>query len=422
MKKFLVLLIIGAMMFAIVSGLASCGPEEEPAPDQPYEYDDFVADAQANTPAKVTTLVHYTIGDDRLNGKYITYTGGEIVTFHYEYDRYATVEEGADTRIVRTVGTIYYKDGLVAAADGDDEPSEWVAVAPSGINVGVALDKCKDIAVLNSAKSVATVVLSGDKIVDVLGTDLAAVGDVNLTISVNNGYLNNVKIDYTTERGASVIVETSYTYSTATSADVDLEVAIANVAALCRVSNPAKIETTTKQRTSSLTQTGKATMTRGTIGGKQAAIYVRTVEKLANVENAKPIQTEKVTLEYLEDVGLRINGGEWNPNGQSFAPSEGFLKLNLPASDRLMDKSYQNGVLTFTIAQRDVASALAEILDGETVDADVTVSITNAAGVIVKISLAYTLEVDDYEAINQSDIDVQIDAVYSYDLEEITIH
>ncbi len=469
MKKFLLLLLVGAMLLSSCVALASCDligggehtavdedgdgkcdvcGQDMPAKNEPHEAidkdgdgkcdtcgqnmpeiadtpdltaDDFVAYVQAHSPAKVTTVVNYTTASDTLKGKYVTMTEDDIVVFRYEYDRFATVDEEADSRIVHETGTVYYKDGRIFDGEELTDDAEWTAVTPAGINVGLDLEKCKAAATVNG--SVLSVVLSGEAIREVLGTDLGASGDVALAVTVNNTYLNNVKIEYTSANGAGVVVETSYTYDTSESADVALNVAIANVSSLCRVSNPTKISTVATQKTGVLTEVSRGVMTIGMIDGKRAATYVRSVQTLTNVENAgieTPINTTTNTWEYIEGVGSRLNGGEWDADSIDIAPAAGFLNFRLAGNYE--NASYENGVLSFIVPAAKVSAALGSFLNGETVDADVKVSISNAGGVISSIVLEYTLEADEESgAINPNDVEVRIEATYSYDLEEITI-
>lgn len=424
MKKFLVLLIVCAMLATVLTSCDLSGIIGGEGGQTEYTLEDLIKDAGYYDPAKVTTLVEYNRGGDTLRGTYVTVVSGDVTTFNYEYERYATVEEEAESRIVTSTGVITYKDGLVSTQVGDEKPSEWAVVTPSGINTTkLDLNAAIDVAVMNEAKTTATFTLEGDLIEKVLGTALDAEGAVVLDVTVSNSYLSGVKLVYKTTAGADVIVNTSYTYAADGSQELTVDEALAYVAALYRVSVPTKSVVKTTQKVGLIVLNGEAVLKVGTIGGKVAATYEKHIEELGDVLSATAVKKTDTLYEYLEDYGARKDGGAWVAENADFRPVAGFLGMNLSKAV-VNDAHYENNTFTFVVKAADVANVFGYQLTDATgkkeINADITVSISNAGGVITAVTLAYTVE-PDADAVNQNEMVVKIVAEYSYDLEQITI-
>ena len=204
MKKFICLLIALTCVF----GLVSCGDEKA---------DGFIKLVNGSVPTKITTLTSINDGEEILNGKYETVIDGQNSEMSYRYERYATVEEAADSYIKIVEGTVYYKNGLYS-----EDGVNWVAATPDAIASQVALNLDSkllgDYTISKDGKTLTTTVTS-EQAVKLLGVDVEANDDkVSITIVHNGTYLSTVTVAYTTAT-ASVIIDTSYTYNTVSAAE-----------------------------------------------------------------------------------------------------------------------------------------------------------------------------------------------------------
>lgn len=215
MKKFiivlLVLAIIGGGAFAgyyfLLSGNGGLGDIFGGGKS------DLYAIANNSRPTKITTDVSYVTNEgDNLSGYYVTTVDGNDTIFEYSYDRLYTpaesVAEGTDERIKTVEGVIYYNDGVYSGDQG-----EWKPGTGTAYDIKFYLDKAdlKDVT-LNEDGTVLTAKVAPEKAVNVIGTDLKAVGDISLTVQTNGVNLTMVTVTCDTANGAMTI-RTSYTYN-----------------------------------------------------------------------------------------------------------------------------------------------------------------------------------------------------------------
>ena len=205
-----------------------------------------------------------------------------------------------------------------------------------------------------------------------------------------------------------------------------IEKDVKDVASMYESSAPTKIVTTVKNTVGTREYDAEYTLVTGKIGDKIATVYtywyekLRSVEDGANSEIVGPEEIVKGSREFLEDSGVRENGGKWDDEGYNFAPAAGDIAIDLKFSN-LVDPKYENNVLTFSVApdkaQDVLAVVLGEDLDEGAIAGNVSVTITNAGSVITGITVVYTVAAtDDYP-----EIVTTVSAVYTYDLEKITL-
>lgn len=204
MKKFICLLIA----LTCVLGLISCGKDEVA---------EFAELVNASSPTKITTLTSLNDGEETLNGKYETVIDGQNSEMSYRYERYATVEEAADNHIKTVEGTVYYKNGLYSE-DGEN----WISATPDAAAQQVALNldakSLGEYTISKDGKTLTTTVTS-EQAEKILGVNVNASDDkVTITVVHNGTYLSTVTVAYTTSAG-SVTIDTSYTYTTVSSAE-----------------------------------------------------------------------------------------------------------------------------------------------------------------------------------------------------------
>ena len=201
MKKIISLLLALACVFAIVS----CGGGEATA-----SVEDIVNNSK---PTKVTTMVSY-VGAKTLNGKFINTIDGEKSIYEYNFEKLSTVAEMNKDSVKTIAGKIYYKDGQVSMNEGDSWESSAVTEV---VDFKLKLDprNFKTYNYTADGNSV-NATIAPDKVALVLGVNISTASDVSVNIVTNGKFLNRITIAYETTGGASVVVDTSYTYSPVT--------------------------------------------------------------------------------------------------------------------------------------------------------------------------------------------------------------
>lgn len=212
MKKILCLLLIIVSVFALMA----CGDEPPVTPDGPTEptaEEKFIETVDSSEPTKITTLYSYvTAKNDVLNARYVTEIKADGYTFEYKKDRIAAVEEAAPDAIVTDNGVVYYKDGKYST-DGETWFSEAPDVDALNMKFDISLDNIGESYTFNEEYTELTVTADNDGAKAIFGIDFAASGDITVKICTNGKYLTTVSVSYTTASGATVTLDTSYTYN-----------------------------------------------------------------------------------------------------------------------------------------------------------------------------------------------------------------
>ena len=199
MKRLICVVLAIASVFALVS----CGDGD---------LKEFLEVVESTTPTTVKTLTTIATDDEILNGVYTTKLNGDDFDFEYSYERYATVEDEAETYIVTVEGVVYYKDGKYSE-DGEN----WFVNKPSAIPQQFSLNIDKDLFTeytINADKTSLIATISPENAEAVFGTGnaIAATGNITLAVKTNGIYLTSVSVIYDSSFGR-VSVDTSYTYS-----------------------------------------------------------------------------------------------------------------------------------------------------------------------------------------------------------------
>lgn len=210
MKKILCLLLALVAVFSIVA----CGEEEPPVvPPAASAEEQFIDTVDSSEPTKITTLYSYiTEEDDALNARYVTEIKEDGYTFSYKKDRFAKIEEASKDPIITEEGVVYYKDGQYST-DGET----WFAEAPDVdamvMKFDISLDNIGENYSFNESYTELTVTTDNTGAKNILGIELDAIGEVTVKVTTNGKYLTLISVAYTTESGASVTLDTSYTYN-----------------------------------------------------------------------------------------------------------------------------------------------------------------------------------------------------------------
>lgn len=170
--------------------------------------------AEKSTPTRIVTDVAYlTNAGDALSGYYRTTTDGTNVTFEYYYEKINTPAEslatGDSRRIVPVEGVIYYKDGTYSSGDGES----WRPGTGTAFDLKLNFDKdlFKNATVGEDGNSL-SVKFNAAELAAFIGTDLNAVGEATVNITVIGQNLTSVSVSCSTDNGQLTITN-SYTYS-----------------------------------------------------------------------------------------------------------------------------------------------------------------------------------------------------------------
>ena len=209
---------------------------------------------------------------------------------------------------------------------------------------------------------------------------------------------------------------------------------IAAIADMYKASKPSKIIGTAVQTVGDKQLTSAYTLTKGEVLGKEAIVYEKTYsEMLDATEGATAIAvpafaTKNQKIEYLEGMGVRYDNGLWKKNDTSF--TVGQVSLNF-YSKIIGDRyTYENNVLTFTVLAADTGKLFGE---GNEVNADVYVKVVTDGSWVKSVAIDYTILAHELDTgkldsngnpviISIPDNVVDIDIIYEYDLQYITIN
>lgn len=157
---------------------------------------------------------------------------------------------------------------------------------------------------------------------------------------------------------------------------------------------------------------------------KQVKQRFRPVSSGSNASILDNIETQTLEKEYIQGMGVRVKGGNWDPTAPSFAPEEGSLGLNLTDS-LITDVKEEGKTISFKVAKANTSTVF-----GKEIAGDVLVVIKHDGAKIVGISLTYTepatvlddpLNNPDLPNPELPDTKVSIEVAYSYDIEKINI-
>ncbi len=210
MKRTFGLILVLVLTLGCVFSLASCKKESA-----------IYGLAAAASPTKTVTLTDYVTKDGKTYaGEFTMEVEGNNSIFYFNYQKPGTVEDGmadVEAGIVpkptrELEGYIYFKDGKFSV-DGD----EWKAEAPTAASFKFDLKPEYLTGVsTNKEDTELNAELTPDNAIKVLGTDLKPSGNVKLTVKTNGANVTRVIIEYATADGASVRIDTSYTYNSVT--------------------------------------------------------------------------------------------------------------------------------------------------------------------------------------------------------------
>ena len=192
---------------------------------------------------------------------------------------------------------------------------------------------------------------------------------------------------------------------------------IAAINRMYSVSCPTKIEGTAERKIGDRVYESTEMIIVGKVDGKDAAVYESSYEELASIEEGAetPIVTRVTRVEYLEGKGTRTNGGNWDAEGKSFAPTNGSIAINI-TSETVSNAAFSEDGKTFTCTVK-AANTAAVFGEGEGIASDVSVTITTNGTQVTAVEMSWQVAATE----ETPAVEVTVRTVYSYDLEVISL-
>lgn len=211
MKKIICLIL--ALTIAVVSlcAFASCSGEKKMLKE-------FAETVKRTSATKIVTIVDVEDkSGEKLGGIYsLEIEGGNSVS-DYNFTTYRTIGEGAGdyangetpSRFKTVAGKAYYKDGKISY-DGD----AWVAGDPVAVDIRFDLktELLKDPSFSEDGTTLEAKI-SAENSKAILGVDLNADGDIEITVVTAASRLTSISVSCTTKNGATMSIRTSYSYN-----------------------------------------------------------------------------------------------------------------------------------------------------------------------------------------------------------------
>lgn len=228
MKKILSLMLILACVFSLAAcsiggtGNTPGGTTNPPAGEDVVDV--FAMAAKGAVPTKIVSLSTYSGKDLKgdafsMAGSFSQVVNGNNSILDFKYDRFATIEEMADSYIVSVEGAIAVKDGKTKTIGDSLAAKDWEAVIPSLQQIG-AFNLTKEVLPadyqLSADGQKLSVSLTREEALKVIGIVIDASGEISLEVEGNGKNISMVVISYTAASGASVRVASSYTYGAQT--------------------------------------------------------------------------------------------------------------------------------------------------------------------------------------------------------------
>ena len=203
-------------------------------------------------------------------------------------------------------------------------------------------------------------------------------------------------------------------------ADAEVQDVLDALSELIRTSTPTQSKVSTLTGNADINLKSDLTITMGELSGKTAALYVHEYETLNDV-GATEAKTKVVeTKEYVDGMGLRIDGGLWETDQPSFVRRLTPYRMNLDGTLIKSVRTSDDGmIITFTVPM-DNASDVFTSFDAKTIasmTSDISVRIETDGSAVTCMEIAY----DTKGVTNMTNSKVEIKAQYSYDLQSITL-
>ena len=203
-------------------------------------------------------------------------------------------------------------------------------------------------------------------------------------------------------------------------ADTSAQEILDALSELIRTSTPTQSQVSTVTGNADINLKSDLTITMGELSGKTAALYVHEYETLNDIGSdvAKSLIVE--TKEYVDGMGLRIDGGIWETEESSFVRRITPYRMNL---DNTLIKSLlvsEDGLVVSFIVPMDNAADVFTSFDAKAIasmTSDISVRIETDGSSVTYMGIEYATK----SVTNMANPVVTIKAQYSYDLQRITL-
>lgn len=192
------------------------------------------------------------------------------------------------------------------------------------------------------------------------------------------------------------------------------------LADLIRTSAPTQSMVTTVTGTKDVNLKSELTITMGELSGKEAALYVHEYESFNDLgsKDAKTLTVE--TKEYVDGMGLRIDGGLWEPDQGNFVRKIVPYRLTLDAT--VVKSLLVNADITEAtfVVPLENATDVFTSFDSKTIasmTSDISVTIKTDGTAVTLMALEYSIK----SVAGMENPTVKVVAEYSYDLQSITL-
>ena len=203
-------------------------------------------------------------------------------------------------------------------------------------------------------------------------------------------------------------------------ADAEVQDILDALSELIRTSTPTQSKVTTVTGNADINLKSDLTITMGELSGKTAALYVHEYESLNDV-GATAAKTKVVeTKEYVDGMGLRIDGGLWEVDQPSFVRRLTPYRMNLDGTLIKSVRASDDGMIVSFTVPMDNASDVFTSFDAKTIasmTSDISVRIETDGSSVTTMSIVYETK----SVTNMANPTVEIKAQYSYDLQSITL-
>lgn len=201
MKKIICLILALCCVFSLVS----CDRDAKK----------FIELVNASQPTKILTITSFNDGERKLTGKFDTTIDGNDFELTYNYQRYTTPAEGIAANdpegfLTTEEGTIYYKGGKYSE-DGENWVTEIPDAAAQQVKFAFDAKNLGDYTISKDGKTL-TASVTSEQAEAMLGINVAATENVEITIQHDGTYLRSVQIYYITDNAEAVDISTSYSY------------------------------------------------------------------------------------------------------------------------------------------------------------------------------------------------------------------
>ena len=188
---------------------------------------------------------------------------------------------------------------------------------------------------------------------------------------------------------------------------------------LIRTSTPSQSKVTTVTGTKDVSLESELTITMGELSGKEAALYVHEYEEFNDLGATEIKTVTRETKEYVEGMGLRIDGGVWEDQ-PNFVRRLTPYRMNLDAEILQSVRTNEDNTVVSFIVPLESASDVFNNFDAKTIasmTSDIAVRIETDGSSVTAMNITYDMK----SVTNMENPTVEIKAHYSYDLQSITL-